>query len=196
MPNYDFDGQTSGPGNDLPSLPTHGPQSAPVYHKPVLVAEVLAAFQPIRGRLIVDGTLGGGGHSAALLAEGAKIIGLDRDGGAIGYCIQHLVVYDGDTVRLVRTNFRDFGRALDHLKITKVDGILLDLGVSSAQIDRAERGFSFQKAGGSVVDRNCRKHRQRSPAGRIGASFTGIRRGTRRRSGRRCYRQGARQSAD
>ena len=117
------------------------------YHKPVLVAEILEAFAPTAGRLILDGTLGGGGHSRALLAKGAKIIGLDRDGGSIGYCIQHLVVYDGDTVRLVRANFREFGRALTTLKINKVDGILLDLGVSSAQLDHAERGFSFQKAG-------------------------------------------------
>ncbi len=112
-----------------------------------MVAETLEAFAPIAGRLILDGTLGGGGHTQALLANHAKIIGLDRDGGSIGYCIQHLVVYDGDTVRFVRTNFRNFGRALTNLKITKVDGILLDLGVSSAQLDRAERGFSFQKAG-------------------------------------------------
>ncbi len=112
-----------------------------------MVAEILEAFAPVPGRLILDGTLGGGGHSQALLAKEAKIIGLDRDGGSIGYCIQHLVVYDGDTVRFVRANFRDLGRALTHLKINKVDGILLDLGVSSAQLDRAERGFSFQKAG-------------------------------------------------
>ena len=117
------------------------------YHRPVLVAEILAAFAPIAGRLILDGTLGGGGHTRALLARGAKIIGLDRDGGSIGYCIQHLVVYDGDTVRLVQANFRNFGPALNHLKINKMDGILLDLGVSSAQLDHAERGFSFQKAG-------------------------------------------------
>ncbi len=132
-------GQFGSPSGDL--IPSPG------YHQPVMVAEILEAFAPISGRLILDGTLGGGGHTRALLAKDAKIIGLDRDGGAIGYCIQHLVVYDGDTVRFVRANFRDFGRALTNLKITKVDGILLDLGVSSAQLDRAERGFSFQKAG-------------------------------------------------
>ncbi len=128
-------------------LMSDGPAASPGYHKPVMVAEVLEAFAPIPGRVILDGTLGGGGHSRALLEKSAKIIGLDRDGGSIGYCIQHLVVYDGDTVRFVRANFRDLGWALTNLKINKVDGILLDLGVSSAQLDRAERGFSFQKAG-------------------------------------------------
>ena len=119
----------------------------PEYHRPVLLDEVVGIFAPISGRLIVDGTLGGGGHTKALLDAGAKIIGLDHDGGAIGYCIQHLVVYSGDSVRLVRANFRDLNAVLDRLKIDKVDGILLDLGVSSAQLDRAERGFSFQRPG-------------------------------------------------
>ncbi len=117
------------------------------YHRPVMLAEVLAVLAPSPGRLIVDGTLGGGGHANALLAAGAKIIGLDRDGGAIGYCIQHLVVYDADSVRLLRANYRDLNAVLDQLKIDKVDGLLLDLGVSSAQLDRAERGFSFQRTG-------------------------------------------------
>ena len=117
------------------------------YHRPVLVDEVLWALDPAPGRLIVDGTVGGGGHSAAILAKGAKIIGLDQDGGAIGYCIQHLVGYDADSVRLERANFRDIGLVLDDLNIPTVDGVLLDLGVSSKQLDSAERGFSFQKAG-------------------------------------------------
>ena len=119
----------------------------PEYHRPVLLAEVLDAFAPVSGRLIVDGTLGGGGHTEALLKAGAKIIGLDRDGGAIGYCIQHLVVYHGDSVRLIKANYRDFGIVLNQLKIEKVDGLLLDLGISSAQIDRADRGFSFMRSG-------------------------------------------------
>ena len=117
------------------------------YHRAVLLDEILEVFAPIHGRLIVDGTLGGGGHAKALLGAGAKIIGLDHDGGAIGYCIQHLVVYDADSVRLVQANFRDLNTVLNRLNIDKVDGILLDLGVSSAQLDRAERGFSFQRSG-------------------------------------------------
>ena len=113
----------------------------------MLVFEVLQALAPAPGRLVVDGTVGGGGHAAAILQKGAKIIGLDQDGGAIGYCIQHLVGYDADSVRLARANFRDLGRVLDDLNIPTVDGVLLDLGVSSKQLDTPERGFSFQKDG-------------------------------------------------
>ena len=120
---------------------------APDYHVPVMIREVLEALAPAAGHVTVDGTLGGGGHARAILRAGAKIIGLDQDWGAIGYCIQHMVVYDGDSVRLVQANFRHLNRVLDQLNIDKVDGILLDLGVSSRQLDRAERGFSFQKPG-------------------------------------------------
>ncbi len=117
------------------------------YHLPVMVEEVVAALNASPGRVVVDGTLGGGGHARAVLETGAKIIGLDQDIGAIGYCIQHLVVYAGDSVRLVQANFRHLDHVLNHLKTDKVDGVLLDIGVSSRQLDLAERGFSFQKAG-------------------------------------------------
>ncbi len=117
------------------------------YHQPVMVDEVLWALAPAPGRTIVDGTLGGGGHAQAILKKGAKIIGLDQDGGSIGYCIQHLVGYDADSVRLVRANFRSLAMVLDQLNISKVDGVLLDLGVSSRQLDVADRGFSFQQPG-------------------------------------------------
>ncbi len=133
--------------NDLQTTPTRPPGGVWEYHRPVLVEEVLWALAPAPGRLIVDGTVGGGGHAAAILQKGAKIIGLDQDGGAIGYCIQHLVGYDADSVRLVRANFRDLGPVLDQLNIPKVDGVLLDLGVSSKQLDSPERGFSIQKPG-------------------------------------------------
>ena len=124
-----------------------GEPDSPHYHVPVMIREVLEALAPSADRLTVDGTLGGGGHARAILEAGAKILGLDQDLGAIGYCIQHMVVYDGDSVRLVQANFRHLNRILDQLNIDKVDGILLDLGVSSRQLDRADRGFSFQKAG-------------------------------------------------
>ena len=126
---------------------TNSQRDFPHYHTPVMVAEVLAALSPSTGDVIIDGTLGGGGHTQAILNGGAKIIGLDGDGGAIGYCIQHLVVYDSDTVRLKQANFRDIPAVMRDLNVDKVDGILLDLGVSSAQLDQAKRGFSFQKAG-------------------------------------------------
>ena len=129
-----------------PTILPGDPASQP-YHLPVMVREVIEALAPASNRTTADGPLGGGGHARAILQTGAKIIGLDQDRAAIGYCIQHMVVYDGDSVRLVQANFRDLNQILDQLKIDKVDGILLDLGVSSRQLDRADRGFSFQKAG-------------------------------------------------
>ena len=122
-------------------------RAAYTYHLPVMVAEVLDVLQPSAGKLIVDGTAGGGGHSRALLDAGAKIIALDRDLGAITYCTQHLVGYDGGQVQVLRSNYRDLGRVLDNLGVEKIDGILLDLGTSSRQLDAPERGFSFQKEG-------------------------------------------------
>lgn len=128
-------------------LPSASQRVLERYHVPVLLEETLAALLPSPDKWILDGTLGGGGHAQAILRRGGKIIGLDQDGGAIGYCIQHLVVYDGDTVRIKQANFRNLGPVLHQLNLSKVDGILLDLGVSSAQIDRPERGFSFQRPG-------------------------------------------------
>ena len=130
-----------------PTVRSQTPEGRWEYHQPIMVDEVLWALAPAPGRIIVDGTLGGGGHARAILEKGAKIIGLDQDGGAIGYCIQHLVVYDADSVRLVRANFRSLATVLDQLNLSKVDGVLLDLGVSSRQLDAADRGFSFQKDG-------------------------------------------------
>ena len=126
---------------------THFPATQNKYHEPVMVEEVITALVTGPGCLVVDGTMGGGGHSQALLNAGAKIIGLDQDGGAIGHCIQHLVVYHGDTVRLKQANFRELLPVMHEFGTDKVDGILLDIGVSSAQLDRPERGFSFQKDG-------------------------------------------------
>ena len=117
--------------------PPNGHPEPNFYHAPVMLEEVLAKLAPKPGETFVDGTLGGGGHAQAMLRAGAKIIGLDRDGGAIGHCIQHLVVYDGDTVQVKQANFRDLSAVLSALKISQVDGILLDVGVSSAQLDRA-----------------------------------------------------------
>ena len=98
------------------------------YHLPVMLAEVVAALLPASGKLMVDGTLGGGGHTKALLDAGAKVIALDRDLGAITYCIQHLVEYDGAKLQLLRNDYRNMDSVLDDLGVDKVDGILLDPG--------------------------------------------------------------------
>lgn len=117
----------------------------PAYHVPVLAAEALWALAPGPGRLIIDGTAGGGGHTELLLRAGARVIGLDRDTAALDFCRQRFA--GAESLTLVQANYRDLGDVLDSLGIDQVDGLLLDLGVSSAQLDRADRGFSFQKDG-------------------------------------------------
>lgn len=116
------------------------------YHESVLLAETIDALQPAAGKLFVDGTLGAGGHSGALLAAGARVIGLDQDPDAIAFASGRLSEYS-DRFQPVRASFAEVGEVLDRLGIAQIDGALLDLGVSSHQIDTPERGFSFQKDG-------------------------------------------------
>lgn len=115
-------------------------------HLPVLPQEVLAFLSPQPGCLYVDGTLGGGGHSRLILEASApdgRLIGFDKDREAIEAARQRLSGY-GDRVTLVHADYADMNRHLRDLGIRAVDGLLLDLGVSSHQLDTAERGFSFQ----------------------------------------------------
>jgi 16S rRNA (cytosine1402-N4)-methyltransferase len=118
------------------------------YHESVLLRETVellgAAERP--GKIIVDGTLGGGGHSEALLAAGARVVGLDQDPEAIAYASKRLAGF-GERFSAVKTSFTKAAAALDGLKIGQIDGVLLDLGVSSHQLDEAERGFSFMQDG-------------------------------------------------
>jgi 16S rRNA (cytosine1402-N4)-methyltransferase len=110
------------------------------YHRPVLVERVTELFAPVADGLIVDGTLGGAGHSVALLSSfpDLRIIGLDRDPDAIENAPRH------ERLTAVRANFADLGVVVgDRL----VDGVLLDLGVSSHQLDTPHRGFSYRSAG-------------------------------------------------
>ncbi len=116
------------------------------YHEPVLMAETLAALAPAPGKIIVDGTLGGGGHSRALLAAGATVIGIDQDPEAIAFASARLERF-GERFRAVHSSFADIGKTLDALRIGPIQGALLDIGVSSHQIDSAARGFSFMQDG-------------------------------------------------
>lgn len=116
------------------------------YHESVLLPEVLAFLAPAPGRIIVDGTLGGGGHSAALLGAGATVIGVDQDPAALAFAGARLGSV-GNHFQTVRSNFAGIGAALDTLGIGQIDGVLLDLGVSSHQLDTPERGFSFMREG-------------------------------------------------
>lgn len=111
-------------------------------HVPVLKDEVVTALQPLAGKVVVDGTLGGGGHARALLAAGAaRVIGFDRDATALAR------VGEVDGLTKVHANFHEMKRVLDGLGVAEVGGVLLDLGYSSDQMDDAARGMSYQADG-------------------------------------------------
>jgi 16S rRNA (cytosine1402-N4)-methyltransferase len=115
-------------------------------HLPVLVAEVLRYLDCRPDRIYVDATVGSGGHALQILEKSSptgKLIGLDWDGAAIARTKQTLASF-GERFLLVKKNFRDLKEVLDSLSIPAVDGILVDLGVSSEQLDDPERGFSFR----------------------------------------------------
>jgi len=112
------------------------------YHAPVLVDEVLETLAG--SRLVLDCTLGGGGHSAALLESGVGVIGLDRDPAAVEAACGRLRALEGEaSFRAYVGNYAAIANLPD-VRDTRFDGILLDLGVSSHQIDVASRGFSFR----------------------------------------------------
>ncbi|MTV47552.1 16S rRNA (cytosine(1402)-N(4))-methyltransferase RsmH [Heliobacillus mobilis] len=117
------------------------------HHIPVLLEEVLEALQPRPDGLYLDGTVGGGGHSAAILEKTAgqgRLIGLDQDPRALAAARIKLEKF-ADQVTLVRSNFRQLGSVVEELgQKGKIDGILLDIGVSSHQLDEAERGFTYR----------------------------------------------------
>lgn len=116
-------------------------------HKPVLLNEVIEGLNIKPDGIYVDGTLGGAGHSyeiAARLTEGGRLIGIDRDEEAIKAATEHLEPFS-DRVTVVRGNYEDAAAIVHGLGIEKVDGMLLDLGVSSYQLDTAERGFSYRE---------------------------------------------------
>jgi 16S rRNA (cytosine1402-N4)-methyltransferase len=114
-------------------------------HVPVMTAEVLDFLRPSHGGLFVDCTVGLGGHARALLEAGAaRVIGLDRDREALARARETLSPWT-DRVELVHADYRTLDEILDARQISRVDGALADLGVSSLQFDAAGRGFSFQR---------------------------------------------------
>jgi 16S rRNA (cytosine1402-N4)-methyltransferase len=115
-------------------------------HEPVLLGKAVELLAPAPGKLIVDGTLGGGGHSEALLEHGATVIGLDQDPQALAFARTRLDGH-GDKFSAVHANFSELSIVLGRLGIGRIDGGLLDLGVSSWQLDSPERGFSFMREG-------------------------------------------------
>lgn len=117
-------------------------------HESVLAGAVLEHLAPRAGGVYVDGTLGGAGHACTILerAPGATLIGVDRDPDALAAAGARLASY-GDRARVVHGEYAELPAILARLGVGPVDGILLDLGVSSPQLDRAERGFSFSRPG-------------------------------------------------
>ncbi len=122
-----------------------------VEHRPVMLAEVLVGLALRPGAVVIDGTLGGGGHAAAMLqaiAPGGRLLGLDADPAAIARCRLRLAtaIAEGRAC-LIQANFRDLARVASDAGFAAVDGIVLDLGLSSLQLADRTRGFSFQAAG-------------------------------------------------
>ena len=131
------------PGNPQGSVEGNGQEA---FHEPVMVKEVLGVLEGARNGTILDGTLGGGGHTEAMLSDWprCRVVGVDRDPEAIKTARRRLEPF-ADRLRIL--NMR-FDRAMDDAQIRKegLDAALLDLGVSSWQLDSDQRGFAFRKA--------------------------------------------------
>ena len=139
-------------------------------HIPVMLEQVLAFLQPCLGGDILDGTLGGGGHAAALLEAGrgrGRLLGLDLDPSALLVAQQQLAPFVGQHV-LLQANFSQAAAVLRELGWAGVDGILLDLGFSSLQVEDGERGFSFLRPG--PLDMRMDQNDGRSAADIVNAS--------------------------
>ncbi len=116
-------------------------------HTSVLLEESIEALRVRPDGIYVDGTLGGGGHSLEIcsrLSEKGRLIGIDQDAAAIEAATGRLKLFE-DRVTIIRANYRDMRRELGKLGITSVDGVILDLGVSSYQLDEASRGFTYRE---------------------------------------------------
>lgn len=112
-------------------------------HKSVLFDEAIKALDLNENKIIVDGTAGGGGHSGEIAKRAKRVISIDQDPDAIAVLNERLG--NKENVTIVHDNYSNIKNIISNLNIEKIDGLLLDLGVSSFQLDTAERGFSFHK---------------------------------------------------
>ena len=135
---------------------------AEFHHIPVMLDEVLEALQPEEGKVFIDGTLGGGGHTGELLKRGATVYGIDRDADALAAATARLSGFAA--FHAVRGNFHDMKALAAENEIPPLDGVLLDLGVSSFQLDTAERTWSKEE-----IARILREYGEESWADRIAA---------------------------
>jgi 16S rRNA (cytosine1402-N4)-methyltransferase len=110
----------------------------------VLLREVIELLQPASGKLMFDGTLGGGGHAEAMLQHGARVVAMDQDANAIKHATERLRPFAAQFCAL-RGNFRHFPQIVEETGVCGFDGMLVDIGMSSHQLDDAARGFSFSK---------------------------------------------------
>ena len=118
----------------------------PFYHESVLLREVVDFLRPATGTWFFDATLGGGGHTEALLQAGANVVAMDQDPVAIAHATSRLRAH-ADRFSVLRGNFRHFEEVLGEIGIRQFDGILADIGVSSKQLDDVSKGFSFMHDG-------------------------------------------------
>ena len=124
------------------------PDRPEIHHTPVLCREAVRLLAPRPEGVIVDGTVGLGGHAEELLREEPtlRLIGIDRDGNALERARERLAPY-GPRATLLHDDYRDLNRLLDEIRIDRIDGLFLDLGVSSLQLDDTSRGFGFRRDG-------------------------------------------------
>lgn len=133
-------------------------------HKSVLLEEILENLNIQQDGVYVDGTLGGGGHATAVLSrlKKGKLIGIDQDEDAVRAASERLAPF-GDKAVIVRSNYEAMGQVLDSLGIKKADGIYLDLGVSSYQLDTPDRGFTYRDQN-APLDMRMDQRNQRTAA--------------------------------
>lgn len=142
------DSPTGTPAGTPADTPAGTPAEGAFEHDPVMMNEITAVFESVPSGTIVDATLGGGGHSAALLEsrDDLDIVGIDQDPDALLAATEALAPY-GDRVRTSHRRFDELDAALAEHGVQSISGALFDLGVSSPQLDRGDRGFSYRHEG-------------------------------------------------